>query len=169
MLEVGPSSSLRLQSHHGAAGGRAFLAFDYHYEQDSTSDGKRTAEHCRFSAVMVASGFPLEPLAIGPVGEFDRLRQLFGNPRVEFESIEFNRRFFVTSPNRRWAYDVIHARVMEFLLASPPIPMEFGRSTVLACDRSMFSLHEFHQAISMANGLLDRLPSYVVQQQSARK
>ena len=131
--------------------------------------GNALVEHRRFSAVMVASSFPLEPLAISPADTFDRLREIFGNQKIEFESIEFNRRFFVSSPNRRWAYDVIHPRTMEFLLASPPIPIEFGRSTVLACNRSTFSLHEFEQAISIGNGLLDRLPSYVVQQQSARK
>jgi hypothetical protein len=154
----------------GTAGGRRFLAFDYHCEQASTTSGwDRSVEQREFSAVMVASSFPLEPLAISPADTFDRLKEIFGHPRIEFESIEFNRRFFVSSPNRRWAYDVIHPRTMEFLLASPPIPIEFGRGTVLACNGSMLSLHEFHQAISMVNGLLDRLPSYVVQHQSARK
>jgi hypothetical protein len=153
----------------GTAGGRPFLAFDYHYELDSTTKDGKSTEHRRFSAVMVASSFPLEPLAIGPGDAFDRLREILGAQRIEFESIEFNRRFFVTSPNRRWAYDVIHPRTMEFLLASPPISIEFGRGTVFACDGSMFSLREFEHAISMGNGLLDRLPSYVVQQQSARK
>ena len=73
--------------------------------------------------------------------------------RIEFESIEFNRRFFVSSPNRRWAYDVIHPRTMEFLLGSPPIAIEFGQGTVLACNVSTFSLHEREtlQAVAMAH------------------
>jgi hypothetical protein len=44
------------------------------------------------------------------------------HPRVDFESARFNREVFVASPSRKFAYAVVHPRMMEFLLGAPPVP-----------------------------------------------
>ena len=148
--------------------GREFLGFDYHYETTSTdSKGRRQTHHHYFSAVILGSKVPLKPLLIRPEGFFDKVKEFFGLDDIDFESAEFSRKFFVKAQDRRWAYDVIHQRTMEFLLASPEFTIEFGAGRVMAYRSSQFEAVEFEQAAEAIRGILDRLPDYLVRQQMA--
>jgi len=150
----------------GALQGRKTMAFDYHYETYSTdSKGRRETNHHHLSAVIVSSSVPLKPLFIRPEGFLDRVGEFLGFEDINFESAEFSRRFYVKAPDRKWAYDVIHARTMEFLLASPPLSLKFGPRHVIAYTGSTFDTEGFQSAFDVAAGILDRLPEYVVEQQ----
>ena len=147
--------------------GRRSIFFDYHYETHSTdSKGQTTTHHHHFSAVIVESTIPLRPLFIRPEGFFDKITQFFGYDDIDFESAEFSRKFYVKSPDRKWAYDVIHARTMEFLLQMPPVTMKFDRGNVIAYQSSRFSPGKFECAADVVCGILDRLPEYVIRQQT---
>jgi len=112
---------------------RHLLAFDYHYETHSTdSKGHRRTNHHHFSAVILASALPLKPLFIRAEGFFDKLTEFVGFDDIDFESAEFSRKFYVKAKDRRWAYDVIHARTMEFLLSMPRFTIQFDRNNVIA-------------------------------------
>ena len=56
----------------------------------------------------------------------DKLVQAIGFDDIDFESAEFSRKFFVKSPDKRWAYDVIHQETMDYLLQAPDAAVEFG-------------------------------------------
>lgn len=150
----------------GDWGGRGFLAFDYHYETHSTdSKGRQQTHHHHFSVVILDSKVPLKPLLIRPEGFFDKVKEFFGADDIDFESAEFSRKFFVKAPDRRWAYDVIHARTMEFLLGFPQFRVEFSPTCVIANRANCFRPEEFQHAAEVIAGLLDRLPEYLVRQQ----
>jgi hypothetical protein len=148
----------------GEWNGRAVVVFDYHY---ATQNGKQRQDH-RFSAVLLASRLALGPLLIRPEGLFDRLTEFLGFDDIDFESAEFSRDFHVTSPDRRWAYDVLNQATMEFLLSQPRFSIQFDDRTVLVWRDSRFDLATFEAAIEVAAGLLDRLPSYVVEDRSRK-
>ncbi|MFA5864583.1 MAG: hypothetical protein WC975_07825 [Phycisphaerae bacterium] len=146
--------------------GRSFLGFDYHYEtHTSNSKGGRSTQHHHFSAVIIKSEVPLNPLFIRPEGFFDKIKEFFGYEDIDFESAEFSRKFYVQAPDKKWAYDVIHARMMEFLLASPTFHIKFDWNCVIAYHNSTFSVNEFESAANVIKGILDRLPDYVAKQQ----
>jgi len=147
--------------------GRQMEAFDYHYETSSTNSkgGSSTTDH-HFSAVILASEMPLKPLFIRPEGFFDKITEFFGYDDIDFESAEFSRTFYVKAPEKRWAYDVIHPRTMEFLLAGPRLTIQFDRHHVIAADTSRFSPAEFQRAADVIAGILDRLPEYVIRDRS---
>jgi hypothetical protein len=145
---------------------RPFRAFDYHYEIHSTnSEGGRRTEHHHFSAAIVESAVLLKPLLIRPEGFMDKVAEFFGFEDINFESAEFSRKFYVKAEDKRWAYDVIHPRVMEFLLAAPRFPIQFGPDCVIAYRGSTFSTLDFESAAGVIGGILDRLPEYLVKQQ----
>lgn len=151
----------------GRWGEREMEAFDYHYETHSTgSKGRRTTQHHHFSAVALGSPVPLKPLFIRPEGFFDKVAEFFGADDIDFESAEFSRRFYVRSPDRKWAYDVLHPRTMEFMLGRPVFTVQFDCDTVVAWRSSTFNAAEFESAADLAAGIMDRLPEYVVQQQT---
>ncbi len=149
----------------GALQNRSFYAFDYHYETyTQTKNGRRTNHH-HFSAVIVTSDVPLQPLAIRPETVFDRLAEFVGFDDIDFESAEFSRRFHVAAPNRKWAYDVLHARTMEFLLTQPDFNLQMHDWNVIAYRTRRFELPDLEAAATVIQGILDRLPDYVLQQQ----
>ena len=152
----------------GAWQKRPFYAFDYHYETHSTdSKGRRQTQHHNFSVVILDSDIPLQPLLIRPEGLFDKLAEFFGFEDINFESAKFSRKFFVKAPNKKWAYDVIHPRCMEFLLSMPQFTLQFAPRYVMACRDTALRAEEFAQAADVVAGILERLPEYVVQQQKA--
>ena len=111
----------------GTFEGREVVAFDYHYEtRDTVTVREKDAQgrmrtrtktritHHRFSAVLMRPELQLKPLLIRPEGVFDKVADFFGRGDLDFESAEFSRRYHVTAPDRRWAYDVLHARTIDF-------------------------------------------------------
>ncbi len=147
-------------------GGRGVSCFDFHYETYSTDkDGNRETHHHHFSAALVQSELPLKPLAIRPEGLFDRVAEFFGADDIDFESAEFSRKFHVTSPDRRWAFDVIHTRAMAFLLDQPGWSVQMAGSVVAVFQSGrVLGAGDFERAVSVATGLLDLFPPYLREQ-----
>ena len=147
---------------HGQWGDLPAVAFDYHYV---TGSGKNRKTY-NFSAVIVTSPLLLKRMMIRPENFFDKVTEFFGLDDIDFESAEFSRRFFVKADDRRWAYDVLHQRAMEFLLGSPEYSICFDRRYVIAWRGSRMDPGGFESAMNVIKGLLDGLPEYVVQQQT---
>lgn len=148
--------------------GRAFLGFDYHYETYSHDKHGRKTHHHRFSAVILDSPLPLRPLFIRPEGFFDKVTEFFGYDDIDFESAEFSRCFYVKSPDKRWAYDVLHQRAMQFLLDRPRFTLQFDSAHVIAYRGSCFGAPDFQAAADTIAGLLDAMPEYLQRQLKER-
>lgn len=151
----------------GVWSGRRLVAFDYHYQTVSRdSKGRRQTHSHHFSAIILDAELPLRPLAIRPEGWFDKVAQCFGWDDIDFESAEFSRSFHVSSPDRRWAYDVLHPRAIQFLLDSPRYTIGFDHGRVIVHSSGTYDVATFESAIAVAQGLLDMLPDYVRQAQT---
>jgi hypothetical protein len=86
---------------------------DYRYTEGS---GKN--QHTYQVSYLVATvPFPLVPdLNVHREGLFDKLAQAIGFADIDFESAEFSAKYSVKSPDRRFAYALIHPRMIEFFL-----------------------------------------------------
>jgi hypothetical protein len=143
----------------GEAGPYGAWAFDYHYETYSTdSKGHRTTHHHHFSAVVLDTGLLLKPLTIRAEGFLDRVKGVFGFDDIDFESADFSRSFWVASPDRRWAYDVVHQETMERLLDAPRFSIELGGTQAVALRGTRFDPPAFEHALDLLCGILDRIP-----------
>ena len=145
----------------GRWGEMPIMAFDYHY---ATGSGKNRSDHY-FSAVIITSGIPLKPLYIRREGFFDKLTEFFGFDDIDFESAEFSRKFYVKSSDKRWAYDVIHQRMMEYLMAAPDFGIQFDLMHIIAWRGRKFKPADFEAAAGLISGILDRLPEYLLKKQ----
>ena len=141
----------------GAWNGRYVYAFDYHYV---TGSGKSRRTH-RFSSIVLRSSVSLKPLHLRPEGILDRVTEFFGLDDIDFESAEFSRSFHVKSKDKRWAYDVLHPRTIEFLLSMPRFSIQFDDRYVIVWKDHRFEPEAFETAIHIAEGILDRLPEYL--------
>ncbi len=98
-------------------GTQPITAFDYWFYTESTdSKGNTSRSYQRFSCatVDVAAGFP--HLEIAREGFFTRLADRLGMEDIEFESPEFNRRYNVKAGERRFAFELLDARMLRWLV-----------------------------------------------------
>lgn len=146
--------------------GRDVLAFDYHYQTVSRdSKGRRRTSSHHFSAVIVRAEVPLRPLLIRSENLFDKLAGFLGFDDIDFESAEFSRRFHVSGPDRRWAFDVLHARTIEFLLEAPRQTLQMDHRHLMTWTGGRWEIDGFERSLALIGGVLDRLPEYVLRQQ----
>jgi hypothetical protein len=104
---------------------REVCAFDYHYETHSyDSKGHRTTHDYYLSVVLLVQEGFFPELRIYPEGLLSKLGQMIGFDDIDFESAEFSRKFTVRSPDRKFAYDICHPRMMEYLLRDPKLCLE---------------------------------------------
>lgn len=149
----------------GRRADRDVLAFDYHYETYSTnSKGHRQTHHHKFSAIAFDTGLPLQPLKVRPEGFFDRIAEMAGFDDIDFEWAAFSRKFHVKAPRKKWAFDVIHQATMEFLMEQPTFHWEMSGPWLLVWKTSPFKLEEFSTAFATGEGILDRLPRYLLEE-----
>ena len=95
-------------------------AFDYWYYEESTdSKGNRTKTYYRFDCVIVPIDAACSPLTIDNENVLTRLADALSFHDIEFESEDFNRAFHVKSPDREFAFRLIDARMMRWLLSVP--------------------------------------------------
>ncbi len=106
-------------------------AFDYHYETKSTdSKGKRTTHHHYFSFFILHFDGNFPELLISREGFFSKIGQFFGFDDIDFESAEFSRKFLVQSPNKKFAYDICHSQMIEYILANGDLNIEIERDVL---------------------------------------
>jgi hypothetical protein len=136
---------------------------DFVYKVTSGSGKSRSTTTYRFSYLIVHLPYPGVPgLLIRPEGMFDKLASVLGFDDIDFESAEFSRKFFVGSDNKRFAYDVIDPRMIEFLLdsKSPTVDLEQGRG-LFTDGRNRWSGGEFKEMLWWVTEFFNRWPSHV--------
>jgi hypothetical protein len=150
----------------GTSGQWVTCGFDYHYQiHPANGKGLRRTHHHHFSAVVMDAGFPLKPLFIRPGRFFDKAAEFVGFEGLGFESAEFSRKFCVKSPDRRWAYDVLHQKTLEMMLDYPRFHIDIHGTQVAACSgHTEFTPEEFALALKLVTGILDNLPDAVVRE-----
>jgi hypothetical protein len=143
----------------GVWDGWAFLGFDYHYQTaTSTPEGRRHLQMHHFSAVILTSDVPLQPLFICPKEFAEHSLPLDGYEEVQFEHAGFSSWFSVKAMDKDWARKAFDEQTLELLLRSPRYLIEFGRAHIMAYRPTLFSEMNFEDAADLVRGILERLP-----------
>lgn len=139
---------------------------DYTYKITSGSGKNRRTTTYRFSYMILETPFMLAPaLLIRPEGFFDKVAGAFGFDDIDFESEEFSRKFHVKSRDKKFAYDVCHARMMEFLLATQPpcVDIERGRCCISDGTRC-WEPEQFRATITWLQQFYGQWPEHVAKE-----
>jgi hypothetical protein len=92
-------------------------AFDYWYYEESTdSNGNRSKSYYRFDCIIVPIEAACSPLTIDHENLLTRIADAVALHDIELESEEFNRAFNIKGPDRKFANDLLDARMMSWLL-----------------------------------------------------
>mgnify|MGYP001274483160 CR=1 FL=1 len=137
---------------------------DYHYRVTSGSGKSRRTRTYEFSYAIVNLPYVRQPdLFIRQEGVFDALAGAFGFDDIDFESAEFSKRFHVTSSDKRFAYDVVHSGMIEFLIGEEPpiVDIEAGKCC-LTDGRRKWSPDEFRSRLEWADRFFALWPKHLV-------
>lgn len=149
----------------GDVQGRQAKMGDFHFETQSTNDkGQTTTNHHHISYVLIAFGAADAPaLTVRPEGFFDKIGAALGFDDIDFESAEFSRKFHVKSPDRKFAYAVIHPQMMEFLMErrGPTYDLN-GGWFCLTEGAGVWTPQKFREMLTLGLSFLERFPKHVV-------
>jgi len=144
----------------GEVHGRPVTMMDYRYV---VGHGKNRSTHNR-GLVILQTDFPTVPMFIRRESALDRVGEFFGADDIDFESSEFSRKFYVKSNDRKWAYDVIHTRTMEYLMRAPSFTIEFGLGEIAVYKTGWCDTDRYDKALELLWDLHELIPDYVVRQ-----
>lgn len=152
----------------GSRNGRDYYLFDYQYETESTrtdSEGRTQTDRTTHSFGIVAVRHPLnmQPLVIRHEGFFDKVAGALGFRDIQFESDEFNRRFKVSGPDEKFAFDILHPKAMEYLMSLPDRMWQIAGPLLLIYRSGGYSVGEYDSVMRQIDGFLDLVPEYVKQ------
>lgn len=136
--------------------------FDYHYETHSTnSKGQRQTHHHYFSFFILEQSRDFPELRIYPETIWHKLGKMIGFDDINFESLEFSRAFCVRSKDRKFAYDVCHPRMMEFLLAHRDLSLEIELHAVALSFNRRLKPEEIPARLDQLVEIVNLFPDYL--------
>ena len=139
-------------------------------ETYTTTDSKgrtrtrtRIVKHHFSYFIMELPYITMPDLLIRREGFFDKIASAFGKNDIDFESAEFSRKYFVKCDSRKFAYDIIHPRMMEFLLETEPGLIDIENARIcLSNGYEVWKAPRFGQSLHWTRQFLDHWPDFVV-------
>jgi hypothetical protein len=131
-------------------------AFDYHYQVTTHDKNGSHTTHYRFSFFILQLPAFFPDLTIRHESFLLKVAEVFGYQDIKFESAEFSKAFNVRSPDKKFAYDVCNAKMMEYLLANRDLSIEIENQalalafdTCLSAEQIEFNLQRLAQIRSL--------------------
>jgi hypothetical protein len=141
----------------GTKDGLRLKVFDYKY---SSGSGDSESTYYR-TVAMLELPIRAPRLQLRDESVADTVAGWLGHDDIDFESAEFSRRYFVKCTERKFAYDIFHARLIEYLLACGQCPaMEMCGSLVLL-SVSRQGLPERVRLVQIGEEIVRSIPEYV--------
>ena len=148
---------------YGKHDSRDFVAFDYSYKTRSGSGKDRRTHTHRYSVLGLSMAADLPPLRVDPENVLERIVGRLTDNDIELESEDFNRAFTVSCPDRKFASDVLHPQLMEYLLQHPYLGWRFERDSMLVITRGHRAPGAIDATLEFMDGVTDRIPEFVWQ------
>jgi hypothetical protein len=146
----------------GSYQGGGVLVFDYHYQTESRdSKGNRRTHHHHFSCFVLQLERSFPELTIAREGILSKMAQAFGYDDIDFESHEFSRKFCVRSKDKKFAYDVCHARMIEYLLANDDLNIEIENTALAMVYSSVLKPEEIEPNLQRLTQVRALMPNYL--------
>jgi hypothetical protein len=158
LMEVAAARFLRGEADVMFAGdfrGRALCVLDYRYSTGSGNGRARETVH------LVALNLPvaLPPLTLT---RHSTLGRFFLGRGQELENNAFNDTFRIDCPDDRFASDVLHPRMMEWMLFNPGLEWQFAGNALVSWGHGAFEIGTVTARLEAMHGLIDRIPPYVL-------
>ena len=135
---------------------------DYWYYTESTdSNGHTTRSYQHFSVIVVGLSAVLPNVRVERENALTRLADHMGMSDIEFESEDFNRRFNVKAQDKEFAFKLVDARMIDWLLAAPDkLCVEVSGDHALLYTKRL-PAERVAELFDAAKGFVDHVPRLV--------
>lgn len=141
----------------GVHEGRPIAIFEHEWV---TGSGKERRTHtARVTVTELPRSFPR--LDVGKEGIFGRAARRMGAKDIELESDAFNREYRIKG-ERRFAYDVLHPRFMEWMLHVDAPGFVINGRYVGYTVGGKIDLEQIDNDVAYLDAVIDRLPKFVI-------
>jgi hypothetical protein len=144
--------------------GRDLIAFEYIYkEKHGSGKDSRTVTY-RNTVVALNTPAARPTLEVSREGLGRKLLGLVGVRDLQLESEEFNKNFHIRTEDDKFAYDVLHPRTMEWMIADQrcsDLPFRFERADLLTWQKNSIDLPSVDAMVNYLCDVLERVPSFV--------
>ncbi len=141
----------------GSFQGYDVTVFDYHYE--SGEGPEYGLDDFSLFILHLPAVFP--ELVIGPEGVFSKMAQTVGYDDIDFESREFSPKFCVRSGDKKFAYDVCNARMIEYLLTNRDFSIEIEGDSLAISFSSRLAPHRIESNLNRLITVRLLIPDYL--------
>ena len=141
----------------GHLSGRPVVTFAHEYTTGS-GDDRRTV-HTMVTAIQIPRAFP--KLEVGLEGVTGRFARKLGFKDVELESEAFNRKYKIQCDNRKFAYDVLHPRFMEWMTAIDSNGFTIAGPYVVIHRSGRLKEHEIDSNFGYISAVIEHMPGFV--------
>ncbi|WPJ97427.1 hypothetical protein SH580_06850 [Coraliomargarita algicola] len=146
----------------GEIEGQGVHVFDYHYETYSRdSKGRRSTHHHYFSIFTLSLPVSFPELNIEREGFFSKIGQALGFDDIDFESLEFSKRYKVKSRDKKFAYDFCNAQMIDYLLGQQDLIIEVDGNTLALTFRGKLSIEAIRPNINRLLKIRSLMPNYL--------
>jgi hypothetical protein len=141
--------------------GMPFRETDYWYYNDASNRKERMGLRKHFNAVVVDVPLYLPRVTVDPEGIRSVIAGGVGWRDIQFESEEFNRRFHVRAETPEFAFKLVDARMMQWMLSTDEtFGFQFYGSAIMVWSRRLRPT-ELLPLIGTAKELFDHIPRLV--------
>jgi len=138
-------------------------AFDYEYKI-TTSNGKSTQTTTyRHTVTAARVNINLPGLSLQPETIVHWFGEKFGMRELEFESEEFNKRYFIRASDDRAVYDILHPQMIDYLLDQSIGWWQMAGHLLVRIEPRQEDVPEIHQGLLEIQGFIERIPAFVRQ------
>jgi hypothetical protein len=148
----------------GGHRGRQIMAFEYSYKETQGSGKDQRTVTYNYTVVALSLPADKPTLQVGREGLGRKLLGLVGVRDLQLESEQFNEAFHIKTDNDRFAYDILHPRMMEWMLADQrarAAPFRFERGDLMTWDRGRIDLPKVRWMLEYLCDVVDQVPSFV--------
>ncbi|MCE0497195.1 MAG: DUF3137 domain-containing protein [Methylacidiphilales bacterium] len=137
------------------------LAFDYHYQVTTHDKNGSHTTHYRFSFFILQMAATFPDLTIRRESFFLKVAEVFGYQDIKFESAEFSKTFCVRSPDKKFAYDVCNAQMMDYLLANRDLSLEIENQALALAFDACLTIEQIESDLKRLVEIRSLLPGYL--------
>jgi hypothetical protein len=144
----------------GRKGEIDWAIFDYSYKVTTNNGKSSSTTTYHWSIVCARIPVLLPAVTLEPENFLHRVGSKFGMRELTFEVEEFNRMYFVRSTQERATYDLLHPKMIEFLLTQPRRLWQIGGFQVVLGQANLLPVPEVAATMREIEGFVSLIPDY---------
>lgn len=144
---------------------RQALSFSFVYTINSGMGENQTETTYRQHVTCVFVDLSTPNLEITRERFSSKFSKIFGRQDIQFEFEEFNKAWCIQAVNLKFAHDVLHPRMMEYVmtLTRSGLSMVLPGDCVMVFNRDAFDVRAVDPMLAVRHQIIDRIPAYVYQ------